>query len=134
MGYSRIKFEIIFAIFMIIKLIFIVSLSGVLIVIFRKIPRLLRFSLESKAEERGERVPRKKILDIENLEKNFSLWLGKLFKKFRIYALRFENLSARLSTKFHERSKSLSEPKKDYWGQFKAGEKPENQENDAEQI
>ncbi len=67
-------------------------------------------------------------IDVEELEKKVSLWLGKLFKKFRIYALKLENLSARLSIKFHERSKTLSESRKEYWEQFKNGEQAENKQ------
>lgn len=108
-----------------IKLIFIISLFGIFIIIFKKIPRLLQLPPESELGNKEELAPKRKIIDVENLEKRFSLWLGKLFKKFRIYALKFENLSARLSTKFHERSKVLSKSKKDYWEQFKTEEKLE---------
>ncbi len=81
-------------------------------------------------EEKKFLIPPKKIIniDVEELEKKVSLWLGKLFKKFRIYALKLENLSARLSIKFHERSKTLSESRKEYWEQFKNGEQAENKQ------
>ncbi len=111
-----------------IKLIFIISLFGIFIIIFKKIPRLLQFSSKPELGGKEELAPKRKIVDVENLEKRFSLWLGKLFKKFRIYALKFENLSARLSTKFHERSKVLSKSKKDYWEQFKNEEQAENKQ------
>jgi len=108
-----------------IKLIFIICFLGILITIFKKAPHLLQLPPEQKLKKEEENIPKKKIIDIENWEKNFSSSLGKLFKKIRIFALKLENFSAKLSKRFQERSKVLSESKKDYWEKFKTENKSE---------
>lgn len=84
----------------------------------KKTPSLSRIFPESEIERETTPTQKKKIVDIETLEKRLSSSLEKLFKRLRIFALKLENLSARLSKKFQERSKVLSDSKKDYWGKF----------------
>lgn len=108
-----------------VKIIFIVSLFGIAGIVLKRIPRLLEFSLESSAEGRPI-ASKKKIIDIEQLEKRASSSLEKMFKKLRIFALKLENSSAKLSKRFQNRAKKLSEVEKDYWEKFKnAGGKHE---------
>jgi len=105
---------------MLIKLIFVVSFLGILAMIFKRVPQLSGLSLESeKLEEEKEPVLKRKFFDIENWEKKFSLSLGKLFKKIRIFSLKLEIFSAQLSKKFQDKSKSPSKSEKDYWKKFK---------------
>jgi hypothetical protein len=101
-----------------VKIIFIVSFLGILGIVLKKIPQLLAFSQELETEE-SVIVPKRKIIDVEHLEKRASASLEKMFKKLRIFALKLENSSAKLSKRFQERAKKLSEVEKDYWGKFK---------------
>lgn len=101
-----------------VKVIFIISLFGIVGIILKKIPQLLQFLPELKTEE-ALLAPKKKLIDVDQLEKRASSSLEKMFKKLRILALKLENSSARLSKKFQERAKKLSEVEKDYWEKFK---------------
>jgi len=101
-----------------VKIIFVVSFFGILGIVLKKIPQLLEFSQELKTEEDAI-IPKKKIIDVEQLEKRASASLEKMFKKLRIFALKLENSSAKLSKRFQERAKKLSEVEKDYWEKFK---------------
>jgi hypothetical protein len=97
-------------------IIFFVSLIGEIIIVSRKIPILLTLSENLQQESFTLKI--KKINPFQNF--SFEIFLEKILRKIRIFSLKVENFTFKLTQKLKERTneKHLRELDK-YWEKIK---------------
>ncbi|MBU1167688.1 hypothetical protein KKC60_04750 [Patescibacteria group bacterium] len=101
-------------------IVFFVSLAGILVVAFRKIPQLLELSEAGPLVLDCKKLPEKakKLPFLKNL--SFDLLLQKTLSKFKIITLKTENRTSNLLQRLREDSKRKKFGEDDnYWEEIK---------------
>jgi len=100
------------------QIIFTISLLGIGLIIFRKIPILAQLSITKEKKI----VQRKFFLKFKERIKNipFELFLQKILSKIRVLTLKIENKTANLLQKIREKSQKKKMKEDDrYWQELK---------------
>jgi hypothetical protein len=103
------------------QIIFILSLIGVGIIVFRKIPVLVTLSSELPSQKEGLILSFKKKIKKINPFQNFSyeVFLQKLLSRIRILTLKTENKTFNLLQKLREQTQKKKLENDNYWEELK---------------
>jgi len=106
---------------LIVQIIFILSIVGTGIIIFRKIPALVTLSPESPSQEESFTASFKNKIKKINPFQNFSyeVFLQKLLARFRILTLKTENKTFNWLQKLKEKTQEKETGNDNYWEEVK---------------
>ncbi len=105
-------------------IILIVSILGILVILFRRVPNLVKSSPEIEVSQPGPILKTKNEIVARFQSFSFNNFLRKFLLRFKIFTQKAENKISSLIEKLHQKAKkeeeeSLDDSSDDYWKQLK---------------